>query len=258
MLFVFHLSWPDYDVNAPISEANHRLETLAKAEGLDHRVQFNCASLQGGEVLIGTPGARDQDEQIDRLRFDSMRRFYERELKILGKDRTYVTYKELGTSLKTLRRDGHAVSAVGLYPRKSVEVMLEEGRIRDFFEDAVFGLESLEKWVPDDTSLGMICMAAFKAGKAPRDESVVVSDTAEGVRTAKMLHPRSVVGYVPSYVGYLENGPSIRKLEKAGADITVSNEVDLASIPWLLTGQSQSQRMKHRIDMNMVFGPARK
>lgn len=251
MLFVFHLSWPDYDISAQISRANQNLAQIAKAEGLDAQLQFNCASLGAGELRTGTPGARKDDQPIETLKMDSIRRFHRRELGVLEQDGSYRAYKELAVALKTLKGNGHHISAIGLYPRRSMEAMLEDGHIRDYFEDAVYGIETVEKWAPEESSLSRVYIAAIRDDHSPTDESVVVSDTVEGVKVGKLISPRSVIGYVPSSVAYQQNGPSIRKLEKAGADLTVSTEADLSSLPWLLTGKAQSTG--HHSVMTMAY-----
>ncbi len=222
MLLIFNFNWNDFSIDYQVAAQNKRLKDLAKAEGVDQKIMFNCASMAGGEHILHA----EKDIEINQITLDSLRHFHHRAKAELRQDAVFNANRDISEMLMSLRKGGHILAAVWADATHKLEKTLEETRIRDYFEDDVFGYDRRDSGRQSDlTYLGLYNAVAKQERMAPAD-TLVVADDPLGVQEATYMKPRAVIGYV---LPFHENGAKkLQEMELAGANYTVTNANDIA------------------------------
>jgi beta-phosphoglucomutase-like phosphatase (HAD superfamily) len=141
--------------------------------------------------------------------------------------------------LKTLRKGGHILAAVWADTTSKLEKSLKDTRVRDYFEDDIFGYDRRDLARSGDLSyVGLYRTVTRQEGVAPAD-TLVVADDPVGIEEATYIKPRAVIGYVPTADDHQSR--KLKELEAAGANYAVTSANDVAVMPWLFSGVYKMQ-----------------
>lgn len=232
MLLIFNFNWNAFSIDHQVATQNKRLKELAKAEGVDQKIMFNCASMAGGEHILHS----EKDIEINQITLDSLRHFHHRAKSELRKNEVFAANRDISEMLMSLRRSGHILAAVWADTTSQLEKTLEDTRVRDYFEDDVFGYDRRDAAQQSDlTYVGLYRTVTKQERVAPAD-TLVVSDDPVGVQEASYIKPRAIIGYVSPFLD--NQTQKLRDMEAAGAHYAVTRANDVAVMPWRVSGVS--------------------
>jgi beta-phosphoglucomutase-like phosphatase (HAD superfamily) len=224
-LLMFNLDWPRFDINDQVAQANHKINDLAKEKGAGFFVLFNLSSLGAGERItaLHTPAEKKPDERT----LDYLRRRHWRIARDLGKDSKFKAYRDAAEMMAELRSDGHRLAAVFSGSVGTVSEELKRARILDYFEDSVYGADSVDP-SGGKVSIPVIFRQAMKG--RPSSDVIVVSDNPQTISDVRFLGPRATIGYLDPHGEESETRQRLKELEGTKANYAV---VGGASIPWI-------------------------
>jgi len=236
MLLIFNFNWNALSIDRQVSAQNKRLKELAKAEGVDQKIMFNCASMAGGEYILNA----EKDIKINQITLDSLRHFHHRAKAELRRDEVFAANRDIAEMLISLKRGGHILAAVWADATHKLEKTLEETRIRDYFEDDVFGYDRRDSARQSDLTYLALYRTVTKQERMMPSDTLVVADDPVGVHEATHIKPRAIIGYVSPFLE--KKAEKLQEMEMAGADYTVTNANDVAVMPWRVSGVAEDSR----------------
>jgi len=244
-----------------VSAANQMLSGIAKSKKIDHFVIFNAASLSAGETIINSPErlkrAREADpdfdqkalekglskEDLDQLStapdertMDYIRRRHWRIVRDLSRSDDFKAYRDSAEMLANLKRQQHQLAVVHTGPTRDLEQDLKRSRALDYFEDAVFGYDRLPKTESDLTYCGLYKEVMRNQKTAPQD-SIIITDTPEGVEDAQPVRPRVIAAYLTLHKDKTRVTDRLKEMSEAGADYAFSAGYHVANLPENLFGR---------------------
>lgn len=257
MLVVFNLGWERFDIDSKVSLGNQRLNGVAAEKKAGHFIIFNLASLGAGERIIDRKerreNARKKDPDFDRkiaaMRLvpkekdrpmeegapdqktvDFLRHYHAQIAKPLHRDENFKAYRDAAEMLARLKARGHDLAVAFTGASKEVEQKLKLARTLDYFGDKVYGHDSLEMDKHDLTSCAVYRHAMWKSRAEP-NESIIVSDSADGICEGKAVKPLALIGYVDPYLAEDAIDVRIREMREAGAHFAVVGGNYVSTIP---------------------------
>lgn len=291
MLVVFHLGWDRFNIDEKVSAATRKVNGIAKDKQAGNFMIFNLASLGAGEIIIdrkerlenarksdpdfdaklAEKGVVDKDVNYQRPHtrtVDYIRRRHHRIARDLGHDEQFKAYRDATEMLTALRSRGHQLAAVFTGVSKEAQQGLKLARALDYFEDHVYGSDSLQsrregtitlggllgtKLIPDlelrASTEAMLTSSnlyrhAMKMQKTAPIDSIIVADTPEAVEAGVTLKPMAVAGYLDPYLENKEIDRRLAEMRSAGAQYAVVGGHGISSLPDYLHGtrRLQSQR----------------
>lgn len=265
MLVVFHLGWDRFDIDQKVAAANRKISDIARDKQAAHMMIFNLASLGAGEIIIDRQerieNARKNDPDFDsKLKalgvddvsyerpparaIDYIRRRHWRIARDLGHDNQFKAYRDAAEMLLTLRTRGHQLAAVFTGASKDAQLGLKRARALDYFEDHVYGYDSLKSGNHDLTARG-VYLHAMKMQKTAPADSIIVADSAEGIEDGVSLKPMALAGYLDPYLDNAAIDLKLAEMRQAGAAYAVVGGHAISSLPDFLFGRRQ---LKSTID----------
>lgn len=265
MLVVFHLGWDRFDIDQKVGAANRKINAIARDKQAGNMMIFNLASLGAGEFIIDrkerheksrrqSPGfdAASEDAATDnesRERppervIDYIRRRHWRIARDLGHDNQFKAYRDAAEMLSALRTRGHQLAAVFTGASKEAEQGLKRARALDYFEEHVYGYDSLKSGNSDLTARG-VYLHAMKMQKTAPADSIIVADSAEGIEDGVSLRPMALAGYLDPYLDNAVIDLKLAEMRQAGAAYAVVGGHGISSLPDLLSSRRQ---LKSTID----------
>lgn len=265
VLVVFHLDWDRFDIDQEVSDANRRINDIARDKQAGHMMIFNLASLGAGEYIIdrrqrmesacknasaqdGSAVAQGADdvsrERPSERTVDYIRRRHWRIARDLGHDNRFKAYRDAAEMLAALRTRGHQLAAVFTGESKAAEQNLKRARTLDYFEDRVYGYDSLKSNDTDLTARG-VYLHAMRMQKTVPADSIIVADTAEAIEDGASLKPLVLAGYLDPYLDDAKTDQKLAEIRQAGADYAVVGGHGISSLPDVLLGH---RRLKSTID----------
>ena len=257
MLVVFNLGWERFDIDRKVSAGNHRLHNVVAEKNAGHFIIFNLASLGAGERIIDRKerreNARQKDPDFDtkvaamrlvpeekdrpmeegvpnQKTIDFLRHYHAQVASPLRSDEKFKAYRDAAEMLAKLKAHGHDLAVAFTGASKEAEQKLKLARTLDYFGDKVYGRDSLEHDKDDLTSRAIYRHAMWKSRAEP-DESIIVSDSADGICDGKAVRPLALIGYVDPYLAEDEIDIRIREMREAGAHFAVVGGNHVSSIP---------------------------
>ncbi len=259
MLIVFNLDWQRFNIDRQVSAANRKINALAEEKKAGHFIIFNLASLGAGERIIDRV-ARQHDQtpvaeagRPDPRAIDYLRRRHWRIARDLQKDNNFKAYRDAAEMLAGLKSRGHRLAAVFTGASAVAEQALKWARALDYFEDRVYGYDSLKSRRDDLTSKG-IYLQALKENKTAPADSIIVADSPEAIEESVVLKPMAVAGYLDPYLKDTEIDRRLAEMRQAGAGYAVVGGHSVSSLPDYLWGR---RRLQSTLDViTGMGGPA--
>lgn len=268
MLVVFHLGWDRFNIDQKASAATRKVNGIAHDKGAKHFMIFNLASLGAGEIIIDRKerleNARKSDpdfdaklaekgivdEDVNYVRppertIDYIRRRHHRIARDLGNDEQFKAYRDAAEMLSALRTRGHQLAAVFTGASKEVQQGLKLARALDYFEDHVYGSDSLHGRAGAMNTLDLY-LHAMKMQKTEPVESIIVADTPAAIEQGVGLKPMAVAGYLDPYLDDKETTRRLVEMKQAGAGFAVAGGHSISSLPDFLMGR---RRLKSTLDI---------
>lgn len=239
MLFIMNLDWSRFAISDVVVEGNAYLEKLAASLSVQGKISFNCASLGAGEFLLpyaeGDLGKNEmpKDDTLDYIRWHQ-----QKVRKAMAGNMRFKSNRDLTEMLSNLKKDGHEVATVATTSTEHIEHWLKESRVRDYFDNNVYGYDRRSQEYGGNLTLSGIFATVIKARDANYEETLVVSDDAEGIADAVPLETRAVVGYLDPYVPWNEQTVRLKEMDEAGADYSVVGGHYVRALPFFLNGMS--------------------
>lgn len=240
MLFVLSLDWQRFSISDQVVEANHYLKDLSSVYKVAEKVSFNSASIKAGEHLLpfanGELGKNEmpRDDTLDYLRWH-----HQKVREVMWEELKFRANRDLTEMLSTLKSNGHKLAAVLPSRTSNLEEMLEEARIKEYFENAVYGYDRRHKGLLGNVTLASLFATAVEGNDENYEETVMIADSPEAVSDATPLQSRAVVGYLDPYVPWEEQGVRLNEMQGAGANFAVVGGHYVTALPWYLKGKSE-------------------
>lgn len=235
MLIVFNLALERLDIDKQVSNANARMANLVSQLGLGNTLYYNLASMGAGELRISFPWQNNED--IPERTFSFLRRMHWRAKRGFLKDHNARLSFETREMLLNLKKK-HTLVAVWTGSSHEAQERLKQTRFLDFFGDNVVDYGDAPENYGDKTSVGLY-REAFRRMRTSPCDTIIVSDTPQGVEEARIVKPLAVVGYVASSQELDEKGHQYRALEQAGADHIVIGGASVCALPDYIYGKRQ-------------------
>lgn len=258
MLVVFHLGWERFDIDQKVSAANRKINDIARDKQADHMMIFNLASLGAGEIIIDrkerleksggdgdiyTGQASSYERPPERI-IDYIRRRHWRIARDLGHDNQFKAYRDVAEMLAALRKRGHQLAAVFTGASKDAELGLKRARALDYFEEHVYGYDSLKTGTNDLTARG-VYLHAMKMQKTAPADSIIVADSAEAIEDGVSLKPMALAGYLDPYLDNAQIDQKLAEMRQAGAAYAIVGGHGISSLPDVLASR---RRVKSTLD----------
>ncbi len=300
MLVVFHLGWDRFDIDQKVSVANRKINGIAQDKQAGNMMIFNLASLGAGEIIIDRKEriqkSREKDPEFDsklaergvsdvsyerppERTIDYIRRRHWRIARDLDHDNQFKAYRDAAEMLSALRTRGHQLAAVFTGASKEAEQGLKRARALDYFEEHVYGYDSLKDTktlqtagqmyrhamsmlalnpqtatsAEDTPTAGALFKHAMKMQKTAAVDSVIVADSKQAIKDAVALKPMAVAGYLDPYLGDREIDQRLVGMYEAGAQYAVVGGHGISSLPDYLHGTRQLQSQRDLVMKKLGF-----
>lgn len=221
-LVIFNMNWKACDIHQRVSEASRSLNMLAKAMGAGQSITFDVSRLGAGELIHG------KGKPINPDVLDFLRQQHHEIREELNKDAAYLAFHETAEMLHKLRGRGHTLAVVYNGASKDCEEELCRARLRDYFEDQVFGRDrNGDKGRFDATLYSKV----IESNHAQPRQALIVEETPEGAAFG-----RQTKANVAAYIS-LNNCPDSEfqqrqmKMRKAGVTHFVTTTYEIAELP---------------------------
>lgn len=192
MLVLFNLEWKDFDIDHKVERASKSLATLINAMGAGHYVHYDLTSLGAGEKIFwkSTP----PEKRISSEALNLIREQHADILRDLDGDSHYRDYRDTAQTLRYLRANRHTLAAVFEGDAAECDELLRRARLREYFGEQVYGLDSFQRMRP---GLAQLYNQVIDKNRVDPDDAaiyrnydnfaIIVDHTVEGVRTGRVL-----------------------------------------------------------------------